>query len=329
MINVGIIGLGGIAKGLHIPQLQNTGKFFIKAVADIQENNPFFEGLNIPDYYTDYRKMLEDPEIEAVLVLSPHDCHEEHCVAAFNAGKHVLIEKPIARNLKEANAIMDAHKKSGKIGMIGFCQRFYAEHAYIKSIIDEGKLGQLLSARVDHYQNFNRQASSWWRNTEKVGGGAVIGSGVHRLDLLRWFMGDVKTVYAKAAYMPERLEAEACVHAVIEFKSGAVANFSINWAAYNYMHAEGISVSGKDGLVVTKTPGGIFKIGLKDDDKGILKDSEVPRCQSMYEHFAECIEENKEPLPSLDEGYKTLQLVRAIYKSIETGLPVNPEEIDL
>lgn len=329
MINVGIIGLGGISKGLHIPALRKTEKFFVKAAADIHQVNPDAEKLGIPDYYSDYKKMLEDPEIDAVLVLSPHDCHEEHCVAAFNAGKHVLIEKPISRNLKEATAIMEAHKKSGKVGMIGFCQRFYPEHAYIKNCIETGKLGKMLSARIDHYQDFNPGPASWWTNAEKVGGGAVIGSGVHRLDLLRWYFGEAKSVYAKSTYMPERLEAEACVHAVIEFESGVIANFSINWAAYEYLYLEGLSVSGKDGLVVTNDTQKLYKIGLKDIDNGKLKDFEAPECQSMYDHFAECIEANKEPDPSITEGYKTLQLVRAIYKSIETGQIVNPNDIEI
>ena len=327
MITVGFIGLGKVSRNLHVPLMRKSGKFNIKAAADVMVDNPFLEGTGITDYYTDYKEMLKDPEIDAVVVLSPHHLHEEHCIAAFEAGKHVLIEKPISRNLEEARKIMAAAEKSGKIGMIGFCQRFYNEHAYIKNVIEENKLGPLLSARIDHYQNFNPVQGSWWRSKEKVGGGAVIGSGVHRLDLLRWFLGEAKSVYARASYMPERLEAEACVHAVIEFESGAVANFSINWASYNYMHFEGVSVSGKNGLVVTKKREDAFKIGLADVENGMLQDFVAPECQSMYDHFAECIEQNKQPMPSLEEGYKTLQLVRAIYESIETNQVIDPSKV--
>lgn len=326
MINVGIIGLGGIARAMHVPQMRETGRFFIKAAADVREDHPFVKELDIPEYYLDYNEMLKDPQIDAVLVLSPHDMHEEHCVAAFNAEKHVLIEKPISRNLKEAAAIIEAQKKSGKIGMLGFCQRFYPQHAYIKKMIDENVLGNLLSARVDHYQNFRKKSDSWWSSPERAGGGAVIGSGVHRLDLLRWYMGEVKSVYAKASYEPSRLVAEACTHAVLEFESGAVANFSINWATPSFTHGEKISVSGKEGIAVFAN-GRSLKAAIKSIDEGKLSDIDTPPCETMYEHFAKCIEENKEPTVSLEEGYKTLQLVRAIYKSIETGLPVNPKDI--
>lgn len=326
MINLGIIGLGGITKSLHIPQVNHSGKFYIKAAADVYTDNSVAEKFNIPDYYTDYRELLKDPSIDAVLVATPHDLHEEHCVAAFEAGKHVIIEKPISRNLQEAEKIIAAAQKAGTVGMIGFCERFYDEHAYIKTLLDNKSLGRLLSARIDHYQNFNPPQNSWWRDEQSVGGGAVIGSGVHRLDLLRWYFGEAVSVYAKAVKMPRRLNAEACVHAVIEFDSGVIADFSINWASYNYLYCEGLSISGENGLVVTVT-GLTNKLGLADVDNGMLKDFTAPRSLTMYEHFAECIETGTQPLTSLEEGYKSLQLVRAIYKSIETGTSVVPQTV--
>ena len=108
MIKVGLIGLGKVARLSHIPKMKATNKFEIKAAADIYPDNGTAQQFGIPEYYTDYKKILQDPEIEAVIVMSPHDCHVEHCVAAFEAGKHVLIEKPIARNLQEAKKIMAA-----------------------------------------------------------------------------------------------------------------------------------------------------------------------------------------------------------------------------
>lgn len=324
MINVGIIGLGNVPRYYHIPQANQTGKFYIKAAADIYDDTSVAKRFNIPEYYTDYREILKDPSIDAVLILTPHDCHEEQCIAAFEAGKHVLIEKPISRNLAEAERIIAAAKKAGTVGMIGFNERYVDEHAYIKSVLDSKILGKILSARTDHYQNFNPPQGSWWRDAEIVGGGAVIGSGIHRLDILRWYFGEAVSVYAKAVKMPARLEAEACVHAVIEFESGVIVNFSINWAAYDYLYYEGLSISGENGLVVT---GPANKIGLAQIDNGMLKDFTPPKTQTMYEHFAECIEKGTKPLTSLEEGYKSLQLVRAIYKSLDTGSVVDPRTV--
>ena len=325
MIKLGVIGMGGIAYWMHVPQANATGKFYIKAAMDVTPDSILAKQRDIPDYYTDYRKMLEDPEIDAVIITSPHHVHEEHCVAAFEAGKHVLLEKPISRNLEEARNIMAAAEKSGKIGMIGFCQRFDGRYSHIKSMLDKGELGELLSARIDHYQNFNPAQGSWWRSEEKVGGGAVIGSGVHRLDILRWYFGEPISVYAKAVKMSERLEAEACAHAVIEFDSGVIANFSINWAVYGHHYYEGFSVAGKKGSIIVEN--GVMMSSF-DMQSGEVKPVEIPPCQSMYEHFADCILNNKQPLTTLEEGYKTQRLVRAIYKSIETGRIIDPSTVE-
>lgn len=325
MINLGIIGLGGISQWLHINNARESGKFYIKAAADIRPDDGTAQRLGIPNYYTDYKELLKDEEIDAVLVATPHHLHEEHCVAAFKAGKHVILEKPISRNLQEARNIMQAAKESGKIAMLAFCERFDPVHWDIKKRLEKGELGQLLSARIDHYQNFNPPTTSWWRSADMVGGGAVIGSGVHRLDLLRWYFGEPVKVYASAVDMPERLEAEACVHAVITFDSGVIANFSINWATYGYLYYEGLSISGKDGMLVRTNE---YYMGHKTVDNGALKPIGAPPIPSMYQHFAECIENNKQPITSFEEGYKSLRLVRAIYKSIETGQIINPEEVD-
>lgn len=152
----------------------------------------------------------------------------------------------------------------------------------------------------------------------------MIGSGIHRLELLRWYFGEPVAVYACGVGMPERLEAEACVHAVISFDSGIVANFSINWAAFSFLYGEGISITGTRGTTVRHDGG--LKLSLSDVDGGAMKDVEVPACPSMYGRFAHCIETGETPLMSGKEGHETLRLVRSIYRSLETGEVVAPRE---
>ena len=147
MIRIGMIGFGNMARKKHIPWIRETGKFEITAASDIVADTGMAAELGVPRYYTDHRDLLADPEVDAVLIASPHDLHREHAVAAFEAGKHVIIEKPIARNLEESQAILDAAERAGTIGMTGFCQRYTPNHAYIRQLIDGGEFGQLLSAR--------------------------------------------------------------------------------------------------------------------------------------------------------------------------------------
>ena len=317
MYNVGIIGFGWASRAIHVPGLRQTGKFEVKAVADIRPDDGSAAAMDIERYYTNAQELIHDPDLDVIMVGSTHDWHAPQCIQAMEAGKHVIVEKPIARNLQEAAAMVEAAERTGKTFMVAMCQRYDPQYQYIKQLIDKGALGKLLSARIDHYQNFNPALGSWWRSKEKVGGGAVIGSGVHRLDLLRWFFGEPVKVYANGVGVPARLEAEACVHAVIEFDSGVVANFSINWACNQFVHGEGVSITGTDGTVVSRD--GHLQLGLSHVDNGSLKDVSLNWGESMYSHFLKCIETGETPLTSGQEGYKSLRLVRAIYKSMETG----------
>ena len=117
------------------------------------------------------------------------------------------------------------------------------------------------------------------------------------------------------------------MHAVITFESGAIANFSCNWAAYSFPHYEALSIAGKDGLLTTDSS--TLQLSLAAADNGALKPTIPPACENMYAHFARCIQTGQAPLTNGVEGYKSLRLVRAIYSSIETGRPVQPKNITL
>lgn len=139
----------------------------------------------------------------------------------------------------------------------------------------------------------------------------MIGSGIHRLDLLRWYLGEPTEVYARATHMKERLEAEACVHAVITFESGAIANFSCNWAAYSFPHYEALSIAGKDGLLTTDSS--TLQLTLPAADNGALKPT-YRRLRKHVRSFCRCIQTGQAPLTNGVEGYKSLRLVRAILR---------------
>ena len=325
MYKVGIIGFGWASRAIHVPGMRQTGKFDVKVVADIRPDDGSAAAMGIEKYVTDPQLVIDDPELDVIMIGSTHDVHASQCIAAMKAGKHVIVEKPIARNLQEAAAMVEAAERTGKTFMVAMCERFDPHHQYIKQLLEEGQLGKPLSARIDHYQNFNPAPDSWWRSKEKVGGGAVIGSGVHRLDLLRWYFGEPVKVYANGLGNPDRLEADACVHAVITFGSGVVANFSINWSCNQFLYGEGVSITGTEGTVVKQD--GLIKLGLRQEDNGILKDVCPDWGESMHGHFLRCIETGETPMTGGVEGYKSLQLVRAIYQSMETGEIVDPATV--
>jgi len=196
--NVGIIGTGGIATAAHMPSLEKQPDVKILAVCDIKEDvmKKAAERWSVPHQFADYNKLLEMPEIDAVHVCTPNDVHMDPTVVALVAGKHVICEKPIGRNPAEAQAMVDAARKTGKKLMIAQCWRWNQDIACLKRFVDAGELGDIYMARV--WALRRRGIPSWgvFINKEKQGGGPLIDIGVHILDSTMYLMGHPKPIAA-------------------------------------------------------------------------------------------------------------------------------------
>ncbi|HET6383457.1 MAG TPA: Gfo/Idh/MocA family oxidoreductase [Armatimonadota bacterium] len=195
-VRIGIIGSGGIAQGAHLPGYAACPDAEVLAVADVSESTAraAAEKFNVPNVFTDYRKMLEMPEIDAVSVCTPNFMHRDATVAALNAGKHVLVEKPMAMNAKECDAMLKAAHTNGKKLQVGFNNRFGAGSQALKRFVESGDLGQVYYARA---QALRRRGIPGWgvfTQKDKQGGGPLIDIGVHILDLTLWLMGHPRPV---------------------------------------------------------------------------------------------------------------------------------------
>lgn len=328
---LGIIGSGGIAR-VHARGIRDESPSVrLIAACDVDRGNLDIFCEEFPDLtcYVDYDEMLADESIDAMLIALPHDLHVDCCVKAFAEGKHVLVEKPIARTLAEADVIIQAARDADRMLMVGHNQRFTPSYRTIARLIHDGGLGDLLSVSIDHHQNFDRPAGNWWRSRERVGGGCVIGSGIHRLDLLNWYLGEPKEVFAYGIDESSRLEAEAVCTAVIKYESGAIAQFYCNWAVTKgprsrTSYGEGVSVFGTTSTLYLEDPETLSVA----ERKPVRADIEFqtikadPLDQSLWEHFAQCVFSGETPLTDGSTGRKALELVEAIYGSMESSLPV-------
>ena len=196
--NVGIIGSGGIASHAHLPALEKQEDVKIMAICDIKEEamKENVEKYKIPHQFTDYNKLLEMPEIDAVHICTPNDTHMDPTIQALKAGKHVICEKPIGRNAAEGKAMVEAAKKSGKKFMVAQCWRWNQDIQALKRFIDAGELGDIYMARV--WALRRRGIPGWgvFINKEKQGGGPLIDIGVHILDFTMYLMGNPKPIAA-------------------------------------------------------------------------------------------------------------------------------------
>jgi len=195
-VNVGIIGCGGIAEGKHLPAIKNTPSVSAVAFCDFDGSRAAKVareyGAENAKAFTDYKELLKEPDIEAVHILTPNKYHSEMTVAALEAGKHVICEKPMAINTAEAQLMVDAQKRTGKILMVAYQNRMRPDAQYLKKACEAGDLGEIYFAKAHAIRR--RAVPTWgvFTNEELQGGGPLIDIGTHALDLTLWMMNNYK-----------------------------------------------------------------------------------------------------------------------------------------
>lgn len=340
-INVGVIGTGGIASSQHIPALAKQPDVKILAVCDVNEAaaKDVAQKFNIPHVFTDYYEMLKVDEIEAVHVCTPNKLHMPVSVDALNAGKHVMVEKPLARNAVEGAQIVETAKKNGKKLMVAQNLRFSPENAYLKRVVDTGELGEIYFARV--WALRRRGVPSWGVFTDKEaqGGGPLIDIGVHALDLAMHLMGHPKptaasgTAFTKIGNTPGHVGAwgpwdyknytvEDYAAGFIRFDNGTSMVLESSFAAN--LGREGINV------VLLGTKGGLETNPLKiyGESNGALTET-VPSLipsGSSYEAevraFYDAIQNDTPPPVTGEQALNVMKILDAIYRSSDEGKEV-------
>ena len=189
-LKIAVIGVGNISES-HISGYKNNENVELYAFCDINENTLKEKGAKhgITRLYTDEQKMFDElPEIDAVSVCTWNNGHAPATIMALNAGKHVLCEKPMAMNAKEAQEMIDASKRNGKKLMVGFVRRFGNDAAIARDFIDAGNLGDIYYAKATYLRR-NGCPGGWFADKARSGGGPLIDLGVHVIDLVRYLMG--------------------------------------------------------------------------------------------------------------------------------------------
>lgn len=323
MIRVGLIGCGGISRAHADGWNSVKEKAKVVATADLipERAKERANQLGAEEFYTDYEPLLEREDIDAVDICLPHYLHAEATIKAAERGKHVLIEKPMARNLKEAKEMVQACEKNKVILMVGHCMRFEPENEKAKEIIDSGKLGRITLARFQ-YEVYPGLKDFHYKR-EKIGGGGVISAGIHYVDLMRWLVGDVERVSLFSNSFVRGLEGEDTAALSLEFQNGAVGVLSFSWATK--FGGSLFRIHGSEGTLARE--GGLW-LYSEEYPKG-LKVEVTPESSFRREisHFVDCMEESREPLTSGRDAYESLEVVIAAYKSLEEGRIIRLSEI--
>jgi predicted dehydrogenase len=328
-LRVGLIGAGGISRA-HIPgYLGCADRAEVVAIAEPNEAAAARAAAALgstPRVYADYRELLERGEVDAVDVCLPHDLHEPAVVAAAERGKHVLVEKPIARDLVEADRMIAAADRAGVTLMVCHDRRYHPAFARIKELVDAGAIGRPLCLRLDHNQRLQLSPDHWIFQKQRLGGGAVMSCLTHQFDLIRWYGGDVVEVGGMSITMPERMEGELIAVVPLRFASGALGDTVINWNVAGRglpggLWYELVWLSGSDGNLHNLVDGAIQLLRY-DGSAERYERIEAPEGRGhvgAIAHFVDCVRAGRRPLTDGREGRAALEIAMAAYASEATG----------
>jgi predicted dehydrogenase len=229
-IRVGMIGTGGISHW-HGRQLSELGEAQITAIADTSAANreKFANafGLKEAKQYDDYRSMLEEADIDAVVICSPHTLHFRQATDVLESGRHVLIEKPMTCSSSEAEQLLKTAERSGKLLQVSYQRHFQPEFMYIRDTIQSGAIGRLTSVTASLYQDWKQGTTQSWRqNPELSGGGMLMDSGSHIVDMLLWTTG-LTPAEVKPQMHRQGTPVEIDSFTSIRFEEGAIAGLNI------------------------------------------------------------------------------------------------------
>jgi UDP-N-acetyl-2-amino-2-deoxyglucuronate dehydrogenase len=255
-VSFGIVGCGVIST-THADAIGQLRDAQIVACCDVVEARArdFAKRYGIPSshVYTDISGLLADPVVEAVSICTPSGTHALLATECLWAGKPVLVEKPMDINIDAIDLLISAQKDTGLPLAVISQHRFDAASIYAHNLVAEGHLGVLVvcEAQIKWFRTQEYYDSGDWRGTWSLdGGGALMNQGVHTVDLMRWIMGPVHSVYAVARTIAhERIEVEDVICATITFESGAIGNIIATTAAFPGYPAQ-LSLHGSEGSVI-------------------------------------------------------------------------------
>lgn len=350
-LRVGIIGCGGIANNKHMKSLAKINEVEMVAFCDIEEEKAQKAavdfGVDGAKVYTDYKKLLSENVMDVIHVCTPNNSHDFITIAALEAGCHVMCEKPMAKTVEGARAMLEAAERTGKKLTIGYQNRFRQDAIYLKRACERGDLGEIYFAKAHAIRR--RAVPTWgvFLKEEEQGGGPLIDIGTHALDLTLWMLNnykvksvmgskynklrfDTETGNAFGDWNPEEFTVEDAAFGFITMEDGSTIILESSWAlntlevgeAQTTLCGTKAGADMKDGLRINGAEFG--KLYIKKPEmaagsvafyEGISMDPADVEAKS----WIDCILNDTEPIVKPEEALVVTEILEAIYQSARTG----------
>ena len=319
---IAVIGLGTVGQLVHVPILAKLNSVELVAVSDINKTrlNSVADKFNIKNRFTDFTKMLETVEIDAVVISTPTNTHKSIAIECLSKRKHVLIEKPIGLNLAEAQEIDSEAKKNKCHAMVGMNFRFRPDTMLLKSLINSGELGALFNIK----SGWSRKQSSqekWFNKKNLAGGGVMFDLGVVVIDTALWLLDypKIKNVSAQHFYHAIQNIEDSAV-GFIRMNNSAVVNYEASWSFHDEVESFKLTAYGTKGtghlnpLRAYKKMGS-NRVDFTSNSSPQTKDLFKKSYENELKHFVGAINDSVPLISSSSEAISRMKLIECIYKS--------------
>ena len=335
-VRVGIIG-SAFSSNIHAEAFQEVPEAVIVAASSSNKAHieEFVRKWKIPVAVTDYRKLLDRKDVDVVVVGIPNDLHREVVVAAAKAGKHIILEKPIAHTLEDADAMIAACRKQKVKLMYAETICFSPKYVRAKRLVDENAIGKLYM--VKQGEKHSGPHSDWFYDVRRSGGGSIMDMGCHGIEWARWMYGKPKpksvVAHCQRVLHTGRTQGEDNSVVIVEFEGGGIGVIENSWAKQGGMD-DRVELHGTEGVVYCDLLHGSsmetysargygYAVEKAGETKGwtftVFEEAHIYGFPHEMRHFIQCVLNGGTPQETGDDGRATLEIIYAAYESAGTG----------
>ena len=329
-LRIGLVGVGAAAQINHIPALKKIEAVEIVALCDRdpEKTARVAQKFGIPRTYQRFEELLSDDAIDAVDICTPNFLHAPMAMAALEADKDVLCERPLARSGDEAIAMAKAAKKADRELMCAVQHRFRPDAQLLKKFVEKGDLGEIFLAKAGWLrQRTEWDSEEWRRQKRESGGGVMLDLGFQMLDLTLWVMGMPRVMSVTASvHRLHKDEVEDSATTFLRLESGATLTLELTWGLLMEKDFAYLNLFGSGGAALLN-PFRVHK-GMHGSLVNVTPTFETSRNQykqaieAQISHFADVLRKGTKPIGSGEELLPVMELIDAVYRSAEQGKEV-------